>query len=100
MKPAPMPENSIRFFVLFSVFTDVVPGDGQTVRQAAEVAGLSSGDDSSLDVFDDLGNVVNDLPAADMIGESLFIGPREIIGCGTECTCFTNHQSEHKEAVE
>ena len=61
-----------------SVRSDVVPGDGQTVRQAAEVAGLSPRDGSPWDVFDYLGNVVNDLPAADMIGESLYVGPEAI----------------------
>ncbi len=58
-----------------SVRSDVIPGDGQTVRQAAEVAGLTPRDGSPWDVFDYLGNVVNDLPAADMIGESLYVGP-------------------------
>jgi hypothetical protein len=83
MKPDTPPENSIRFhFITLGedpiLRSDVVPGDGQTVRQAAEVAGLSPRDGSPWVVFDNLGNLVNDPPAADMIGERLWIGPPPI----------------------
>ena len=61
-----------------SVRNDVVPGEGQTVRQAAETAAMGPRDGTPWDVFDHLGNVVNDIPAVDMIGESLYIGPEAI----------------------
>ena len=79
------------------VRNDVVPGDGQTVRQAAEVAGLGPRDGSEWDVYDSLGNVVNDVPASDMIGELLYVGPKVILGCsdGT-CPCKS---PETKEAA-
>ncbi len=80
-----------------SVRNDVVPGDGQTVRQAAEVAGLGPRDGSEWEVFDWLGNVVNDVPASDMIGEDLYIGPKAILICGCSdgiCSCKSQETKE------
>ncbi len=77
--------------------TAVVPGDGQTVRQAAEAAGLSFKDDSPWEVYDSLGNYVNDVPASEMIGETLYVGPKANPPCsdGT-CPCKS---PETKEAA-
>ena len=74
------PRKEIQFVSVYDhqVLNDVVPGDGQTVRQAAEVAGLAPRDGSQWQVFDDLGVVVDELPAAEMIGERLYVGPEAI----------------------
>ena len=80
MEAEELPRKAIHFAHSIdpSVRNDVVPGDGQTVRQAAEVAGLAPRDGSEWEVFDWLGNVVNDVPASDMIGENLYVGPKAI----------------------
>ena len=74
------PTKAIQFVSVYDhqVRNDVVPGDGQTVRQAAEVAGLAPRDGSQWQVFDDLGVVVDDIPAADMVGAQLYVGPEAI----------------------
>ena len=80
MEAEELPRKAIHFAHSIdpSVRNDVVPGDGQTVRQAAEVAGLAPRDGSEWDVFDSIGNVVTDVPASDMIGENLYVGPKAI----------------------
>ncbi len=74
------PRKEIQFVSVYDhqVLNDVVPSDGQTVRQAAEVAGLTPRDGSQWQVFDGLGVVVDELPAAEMIGERLYVGPEAI----------------------
>ena len=74
------PTKAIQFVSVYDhqVRNDVTPGDGQTVRQAAEVAGLAPRDGSQWQVFDDLGVVVDDIPAEDMIGAQLYVGPEAI----------------------
>jgi hypothetical protein len=74
------PTKAIQFVSVYDhqVRNDVVPGEGQTVRQAAEVAGLTPRDGSQWQVFDDLGVVVDEVPAADMVGEQLYVGPEAI----------------------
>ena len=74
------PGKAIQFVSVYDhqVRSDVVPGDGQTVRQAAEVAGLAPRDGSQWQVFDDLGVVVDEIPAGDMVGEQLYVGPEAI----------------------
>jgi hypothetical protein len=74
------PTKAIQFVSVYDhqVRNDVVPGEGQTVRHAAEVAGLTPRDGSQWQVFDDLGVVVDEVPAADMVGEQLYVGPEAI----------------------
>ena len=74
------PGKAVHFVSVYDhqVRSDVVPGDDQTVRQAAEVAGLAPRDGSQWTVFDSLGVVVDDIPAADMIGEQLYVGPESV----------------------
>ena len=74
------PTKAIQFVSVYDhqVRNDVTPGEGQTVRQAAEVAGLAPRDGSQWQVFDDLGVVVDDIPAEDMVGAQLYVGPEAI----------------------
>ena len=74
------PTKAIQFVSVYDhqVRNEVTPGDGQTVRQAAEVAGLAPRDGTQWQVFDDLGVVVDDIPAEDMIGAQLYVGPEAI----------------------
>ena len=61
-----------------SVRHDVVPQEGQSVRDAARMAGLAPRDGSGWEVFDALGVVVGDRVATELTGEVLYVGPRAI----------------------
>ena len=61
-----------------SVRHEVVPQDGQSVRDAASMAGLAPRDGSSWQVYDALGTEVGDRVANDMTGEVLYVGPQAI----------------------
>ena len=92
-----LPRKAIHFVHSIDpgVRNDVVPGDGQTVRQAAEVAGLAPRDGSEWEVFDSLGNVVDDVRASDMIGELLYVGPKAIPSCSDGiCSCKSKETKE------
>ena len=61
-----------------SVRHDVVPQEGQSVRDAARMAGLAPRDGSSWEVFDALGTEVGNRVAIELTGEVLYVGPRAI----------------------
>ncbi len=107
------PTKAIQFVSVYDhqVRNDVVPGDGQTVRQAAEVAGLAPRDGTQWQVFDDLGVVVDEIPAADMVGAQLYVGPEAIeaggvskselagvVGDYPSLALVSGHINEQKEA--
>ena len=57
---------------------EVVPQEGQSVRDAATMAGLAPRDGSGWEVFDALGVVVGDRVATELTGEKLYVGQRAI----------------------
>tara|TARA_B100000401_G_C52499640_1_gene574383 strand:+ start:274 stop:597 length:324 start_codon:yes stop_codon:yes gene_type:complete len=57
---------------------EVIPTTNQTVRQAAEVSGLTARDGSAWTVYDALGVEVAHLPSFEMIGDVLYVGPQAI----------------------
>ena len=62
------PKKSITFISVFdqSVRHEVVPADNQTLRQAAEMAGLAPRDDTDWAVFTGDSRQVNDMKAEEM----------------------------------
>jgi len=91
------PTKAIQFVSVYDhqVRNEVTPGDGQTVRQAAEVAGLAPRDGTQWQVFDDLGVVVDDIPAEDMIGAQLYLGPEAIEAGGVAISELRRARSFH-----
>ena len=61
-----------------SVRHEVIPQEGQNIRDAASMAGLAPRDGSSWQVYDALGSEVGDRSANDMTGEVLYVGPQAI----------------------
>ena len=61
-----------------SVRHDVVPQEGQSVRDAARMAGLAPRDGSGWEVFDAMGVEVGNRVAMELTGEVLYVGPRAI----------------------
>ena len=61
-----------------SVRHDVVPQEGQSVRDAARMAGLAPRDGSGWEVFDAVGVEVGNRAAMELTGEVLYVGPRAI----------------------
>jgi len=61
-----------------SVRHDVVPQEGQSVRDAARMAGLAPRDGSGWEVFDAFGVEVGNRVAMELTGEVLYVGPRAI----------------------
>jgi len=57
---------------------DVVPQEGQSVRDAARMAGLAPRDGSGWEVFDAMGVEVGNRVAMELTGEVLYVGPRAI----------------------
>jgi|TARA_B110000263_G_scaffold238880_1_gene240552 hypothetical protein len=57
---------------------DVVPQDDQTVKQAAQMAGMGPRDQSAWSVFDADGTTVDNQPASELTGEVLYVGPTAI----------------------
>ena len=57
---------------------EVVPQEGQNVRDAAMMAGLAPRDGSGWDVFDALAEGVGERVATELTGEVLYVGPRAI----------------------
>jgi len=53
-----------------------------TVREVAEKSGLPLGD--SFEVYNRVGGVVTDRSASDCDGDTLWVGPKVVRGCGTE----------------
>ena len=62
---------------------EVVPQEGQSVRDAAAMAGLAPRDGSGWDVFDALAEEVGDRVATELTGEVLYVGPRAVAAGGT-----------------
>ena len=71
------PKKSITFISVFdeSVRHEVIPADDQTLRQAAEMAGLAPRDDTDWAVFTGDSRQVNDRKAEEMRGQTLYVGP-------------------------
>ena len=61
-----------------TVRNEVVPQEGQSVRDAATMAGLAPRDGSGWEVFDALGVKVGDRVATELTGEVLYVGPKAI----------------------
>ena len=57
---------------------EVAPQEGQSVRDAATMAGLAPRDGSGWEVFDALGVKVGDRVATELTGEVLYVGPKAI----------------------
>ncbi len=74
------PQKSIMFVSAFDpeVRNAVIPTDDQTTREAAEMAGLGPRDGSAWQVYDTFGEIVGDRPAAELAGQSLYVGPPAI----------------------
>jgi len=76
-------EHPTKTLVFVSTFdpsarVEVIPTSDQTVRDAAEVSGLTARDGSAWTVYDALGVEVAHLPSFDMIGDVLYVGPEAI----------------------
>jgi hypothetical protein len=76
-------EHPTKTLVFVSTFdpssrVEVIPTSDQTVRDAAEVSGLTARDGSAWTVYDALGVEIAHLPAFDMIGDVLYVGPEAI----------------------
>lgn len=74
------PTKTLVFVSTFDPSTriEVVPTANQTVRDAAEVSGLTARDGSSWTVYDALGVEVGHLPSFDLIGDVLYVGPQAV----------------------
>ena len=79
-EPSEHPTKTLVFVSTFdpSARVEVIPTQGQTVRDAAEVSGLTARDGSAWTVFDALGVEVAHLPSFDMIGDVLYVGPAAV----------------------
>ena len=63
---------------------EVVPQEGQSVKDAAKMAGLAPRDGSGWEVFAAIGGEVGSGVAMEMTGEVLYVGPRAIEAGGRE----------------
>ena len=82
-------EHPTKTLVFVSTFdprarVEVIPMQGQTVREAAEVSSLTARDGSAWTVYDALGIEVAHLPSFEMIGEVLYVGPAAISAGSSE----------------
>jgi len=79
-EPSEHPTKTLVFVSTFdpSARVEVIPTSDQTVRDAAQVSGLTARDGSAWTVYDDLGVEVAHLPSFDMIGDVLYVGPAAI----------------------
>tara|TARA_B100001250_G_scaffold137704_1_gene117807 strand:- start:9465 stop:9797 length:333 start_codon:yes stop_codon:yes gene_type:complete len=79
-EPNDHPTKTLVFVSTFdpSSRVEVIPMDGQTVRQAAEVSGLTARDGSAWTVYDSLGVEISHMPSFDMIGDVLYVGPAAV----------------------
>jgi len=82
--PAEHPTKTLVFVSTFDTSSrvEVIPTNGQTVREAADVSGLCPRDGSAWSVYDALGVEVDHLPSFDMIGQALYVGPQAISAGG------------------
>jgi len=76
-------EHPTKTLVFVSTFdpssrVEVIPVEGQSVRQAAEVSGLTARDGSSWTVYDSLGVEVSHMPSFEMIGDVMYVGPAAV----------------------
>lgn len=78
------PKKAITFISAFdaSVRHEIIPSGGQTLRQAAEMAGLAPRDGTNWAVFDGESKLMNDEPAENMHGQSFYVAPT-VIEAGT-----------------
>ena len=78
--PAEHPTKTLVFVSTFDTSSrvEVIPTNGQTVREAADVSGLCPRDGSAWSVYDAVGVEVGHLPSFDMIGQALYVGPQAI----------------------
>ena len=79
-EPNDHPTKTLVFVSTFdpSSRVEVIPMEGQTVRQAAEVSGLTARDGSAWTVYDSLGVEISHMPSFDMIGDVLYVGPAAV----------------------
>ena len=61
---------------------EVVPQEGQSVRDAATMAGLAPRDGSGWEIFDAVGNVLGDRVATELTGEVLYVGRQAVVSGG------------------
>jgi len=61
-----------------SVRHEVVPQSGQSIREAAQMAGLAPRDGSGWTVYDAVGIEVDQRPSEEMIGDVLYVGMRAV----------------------
>ena len=57
---------------------EIVPQAGQSVRDAAQMAGLAPRDGSGWTVYDAVGMEVDQRPSEDLIGDVLYVGRRAV----------------------
>ena len=83
-EPEEHPAKTLVFVSTFdpSARVEVIPTQGQTVRGAAEVSGLTARDGSAWTVYDAIGVEVAHLPSFDVIGDVLYVGPAAISAGG------------------
>ena len=83
------PEKAIVFTSAFdsTIRNEVVPQPDQTVKAAAQMAGLAPRDGSAWQVFDAIGEIVEDRPAQEYAGDLLYVGPQAIVGGGVVQYC-------------
>jgi len=76
------PEKAIVFTSAFdsTIRNEVVPQPGQTVKAAAQMAGLAPRDGSDWQVFDAIGDIIENRQAQDYAGDLLYVGPKAIVG--------------------
>tara|TARA_B100001142_G_scaffold214805_1_gene212896 strand:- start:7629 stop:8369 length:741 start_codon:yes stop_codon:yes gene_type:complete len=65
-----------------SVRHEVVPQPGQSIRDAAQMAGLAPRDGSGWTVYDAVGIEVDQRPSDEMIGDVLYVGMRAVAAGG------------------
>ena len=94
-EPEEHPAKTLVFVSTFdpSARVEVIPTQGQTVRGAAEVSGLTARDGSSWTVYDTLGVEVAHLPSFDVIGDVLYVGPAAI-SAGSSAEGMYRYQSK------
>jgi hypothetical protein len=61
---------------------EVVPQPGQSVRDAAHMAGLAPRDGSGWTVYDAVGTEVDQRPSEDLVGDVLYVGRRAVAAGG------------------
>ena len=94
-EPSEHPTKTLVFVSTFdpSARVEVIPTSDQTVRDAAQVSGLTARDGSAWTVYDDLGVEVAHLPSFDMIGDVLYVGPAAI-SAGSSAEGMYRYQSK------